>query len=134
MTINGKPLEKLKVTIRAPADPAAAEFPAQLLLRPSDGSADLFGYQFDSPVGKSNLVPLALVDGSLVRQQGTNHKPDQAWHVTIPAQIVGRLEGKNDNDWYTFEAKKREKLWSEVTSQRLGLPVDPDLLVQLVTH
>ena len=45
---------------------------------------------------------------------------------------MGRFNPRGDRDWYTFEAAKGEKFWIEVVSQRLGLSVDPQVVIQQV--
>jgi hypothetical protein len=121
--IDGRPIEKLAVTIKAPA---VAEPPVDTLLRPGDASADLMSWR----LGNSNPVRLLLSDDPIVNETEPNNSPDQAQAIQAPAIVVGRFNPRGDRDWYTFEAKKGDKLWIEVVSQRLGLPVDPQIVLQ----
>src|SRR5213076_2761684 len=59
-----------------------------------------------------------------------NDTPDKAQAIQAPALVVGRFNPRGDRDWYTFEAKKGDKLWIEAVSQRLGLSVDPQIVIQ----
>jgi hypothetical protein len=125
--IEGHLLEKLNVTIKAPADPAAAALATDTLLRPGDMSADLVTYRLE---GRSNPIRLMLMEGEPVREIEPNDKPQDAQLVTPPVQIVGRFQVPGDRDGYAFTAKKGDKIWIEVFSSRLGLPDDPSLVVQ----
>lgn len=131
---DGEPLEKLKVTIEAPDRASLIEPAVETLLRPADVSTDTFGYRLVTPDGASNLVRLGLIDGTCATEREPNDRPEQAQALMLPAQVIGRFQARNDRDWYTFKARKGQKLWIEVTSQRLGLPVDPEVLVQRVSH
>lgn len=132
---DGKPLEKLAVSIQAPADAAAAVPAVETLIRPAEAAIPTFTYRLQSPAGWSNAVRLALAGSAaspVTPEQEPNDAPDKGQALTLPAQILGRFGQVNDRDWYTFTAKKGEQLWFEVTSQRFGLPTDPSLVVQLV--
>jgi hypothetical protein len=59
-----------------------------------------------------------------------NNTTDKAQPIKAPALIVGRFNPRGDRDWFTFEAAKGDKLWIEVVSQRLGLSVDPQVVIQ----
>lgn len=121
--IDGCALEKLAVTIKAPAE---GELPVQTLLRPGDASADLVSWNLPG----SNSVRLLLSPDAPTPEVEPNDTPDKAQAIQIPALIVGRFNPRGDRDWYSFEATKGDRLWIEVTSQRLGLPVDPEIVIQ----
>lgn len=123
--IDGRPIEKLAVTIKAPT---AVELPIQTLLRPGDSSADLVSWSLPG----SNPVRLLLADQAPTADAEPNDANDKAQAIPVPGLIVGRFNPRGDRDWYTFDAKKGEKLWIEVVSQRLGLSVDPQVVIQQV--
>jgi len=79
---DGKPLEKLAVSLRAPGEDGAPA--ADTLLRPTDSSIGTFSYRLDSPHGISNPVRLALASGSLLSKQEPNDTPDKAQPLTVP--------------------------------------------------
>lgn len=128
---DGRPLEKLAVTISAPGDDAAPA--TDTLMRGGDASIATFSYRFESSGRTSNPVRIALVAGTRLTEEEPNNTPETAQPLTVPAQVVGRFYPRDDKDWYTFHARKGEKLWIEVISQRLGLPTDPWLMVQSQT-
>jgi hypothetical protein len=131
--VGGRPLEKLEVKIQGPADPASVHPAMEMLLRPSDASADLYAWRFESPQGRSNAVRFLLADEAPVREIEPNNDPDKAQAVKLPIDLVGRFEKQGDRDGVVFEAKKGERIWIEVFSQRLGLPTDPQVILQQVT-
>jgi hypothetical protein len=132
---DGKPLEKVAVTIQAPADVAAAAPAIDTVIRPAEAALHTFSYRLQSSGGWSNPVRLALAGGAampLAGEQEPNDAADKGQALTLPAQVLGRFAQPNDRDWYTFTAKAGEALWIEVTSERLGLPTNPTLVVQRV--
>jgi hypothetical protein len=120
-SLDGRPVEKLAVTIKAPA--AAGAGLLESPLRPSDASADLVTWRLPG----SNAIRFALGDEPLVAESSESIQA-----VSPPVQMSGRFEARGDRDWVTFEAKKGERLWIEVVGQRLGHPVDPQLVIQQV--
>lgn len=137
---DGRPLEKLTVTIEAPKPPAAQApgvasrlLPECPLIEPLAGSLDLFAYRYAAPAGASNAVVLALADGPIVAERdGENDAPVKAQPLEVPCEVAGRFDRAGDHDWYRFNATKGQRLWIEVASQRLGVPSDPLLVVQQV--
>lgn len=133
LALDGRPLEKLAVKIAAPADPSTTSAPSETLSRPSDATADYFVYRLSSPDGRSNPFRFMVADEPLVQEAEPNNEDAKSQEVKPPVQIVGRFHPAGDRDGYVFEAKKGDKLWIEVTSQRLGLPTDPAFVLQSVT-
>lgn len=129
---DGASLEKLEVTIQAPADRAKLAPAVETFMRTGEASIDSFSYHLSSPSGISNPVRLALINGPMTREQEPNNNTEKAQSLTLPAQVIGQCNPRNDRDWYAFAAKKGEKLWVEVISQRLGLPTDPNILIQQI--
>jgi hypothetical protein len=123
VTIDGRPIEKLATTIKGPT---AGELPVQTLLRPGDASADLVSWNLPG----SNPVRFLLCEDPVVAEIEPNDTPEKAQPIQAPALVVGRFNPRGDRDWFTFDAKKGDKLWIEVVSQRLGLAVDPQIVIQ----
>jgi len=121
--IDGRPLDKLAATIKPPAAPA---LPIETMLRPGDASADLFSWHLP----KSNPVRLLVSEDAATVEAEPNDEPEKPQPITLPALIVGRFNPRGDRDWYQFEASKGDKLWIEIVSQRFGVPVDPQVVIQ----
>jgi hypothetical protein len=129
--IDGRPIEKVQATVKAPA--LADDGAIEAFTLPGDTSADVFVWRWLSASGASNAVRFLLSDGPPTSEVEPNDDPEKTAPLTLPARVAGRLDRRGDRDWYVFAAKKGEKLWIEVTSQRLGLPSDPVLVLQQVT-
>ncbi len=128
LTLDGRPIDKVVVTIKAPSGPGSGLLESPL--RPSDASADLVTWRLPG----SNAIRFALGDEPLLSEIDDGNVADKAQGVTPPVQISGRFGARGDRDWVRFEAKKGEKLWIEVVSQRLGHPVDPQLVIQQISR
>jgi hypothetical protein len=131
-SVDGKPLEMLEVSIPLPDDPATQRMAAGLLLEPVEMGVDGVEFQLDSPGGRSNPVWVSLATAPVVAEQQPNDDPDHAQTIGLPCECVGQFYPRGDRDWYTFEAHKGDTYWIEVFAQRLGLPADPQLLIQQV--
>ncbi len=129
--LEGRPLEKIQATVKAPA--ASEERAIEAFTLPGDASADVFTWRWMSKAGASNAVRFLLADGPSTAEVEPNDDPAKAAALALPARVAGKLDRRGDRDWYEFKAKKGDKLWIEVTSQRLGLPADPALVLQQVT-
>src|SRR6202042_3056746 len=101
-------------------DPPSNRSPAvDTFIQPGEGAVDTFTYRFTGSTGASNPVRLAMADGPFTAEVEPNNPPEQAQAVSPPVQVIGRFNPRNDRDWYVFHARKGEKLWIEVISQRL---------------
>lgn len=125
-SVDGRPLEKLAVTITPPADPLAAQ---RLTLRdavaPVGALQDGFEYTLKGPGGVSNPVPVFFArEKVVVKKNAGGTKPDTAEAIPTPCEVVGMIAKKNDRDWYSFDAKKGEPVMLELTAERNGSPAD----------
>jgi hypothetical protein len=134
VTIDGRTLEKITATLTPTADPAQTNLPPDLVLAPFEASADFFTYRHKTADGVSNPVRIALCDDELTNEVEPNDKLDQPQLVQTPLSLLGRFDRAGDIDGFVFEAKKDDKLWMEVTSQRFGQATDPLLVVQQLTE
>jgi len=131
VSIGGKQLEKLAVTIGLPAD--KARDPARgMLIEPSESFIDGMAYRLDTPQGLSNPLVVGMAGAPVVVEEEPNDDPAKAPLLKLPCEYVGQFYPRGDRDWVSFEAKKGDVYWIEVFSQRLGLSTDPYLLVQQV--
>jgi hypothetical protein len=80
-------------------------------------------------LGSTNSLPFEL--GSLPEtfedERKNNDTQRTAQHVETPVTINGRISRPGDTDWYSFTAKKGEKLVIDVMARRLGSPLDAKL-------
>jgi len=129
VTIFGRNLpggkDELTVTIVPPSDPQA---PVKLtytgLVRPASAGVDGFGYRLQSETGFSNEVMIGFASAPVTLETGDNDTWEKAQAVPVPSEVVGRMEKLNDRDWFSFPAKKGQKLHIDVLAERIGSPVD----------
>ena len=132
LTIDGKPIQKLGVSIPLPAVGTIDELAFSSMLDPDAGGLDGKEYRVASPQGLSTPVMVGVSAGPITLEQEPNNTPDKSQKVTLPVEIAGQFYPQRDHDWFQFDAKLGDDLVIEVVSQRLGLPCDPNLLVQRV--
>ncbi len=120
---DGRPLDKLTVSVNVPADPQATQRLAfSGRLAPNQANLDGFEYRLRNAGGVSNPVLLTYATAPIVLDNETARTAATAQEVPIPCEIAGRIEKRRDRDWYAFTAKKGEAINVEVISERLGAP------------
>lgn len=130
--VDGHPVEKLVVTIGAPSDPAATTPPIDTMMRVADAEADFISYHIANEHGVSNSVRLAVTSEPMIAEAEPNDEIEKPQKLTLPCEYVGRFFPRRDMDCVSFDAKKGQKLWIEVFSNRLGVPTDPSLVIYRV--
>ena len=81
---DGRPLEKLTVTINAPAEPSQLTFRGHI--EPRQGGTDGFEYRLKGPGGISNPILLGFAQDKIVLEKEPNDKPDQAMELPVHAK------------------------------------------------
>ncbi|QDU18641.1 hypothetical protein [Urbifossiella limnaea] len=124
--LDGRPLEKLAVTITPPADAAAA---LRLAVRestpPLAALQDGFEYRLKGPGGSSNAVPVYFTREKLVpRKNAAATKAEAAEALPTPCEVAGMVEKRGERHWYSFDAKKGVPVQLELTAERNGSPTD----------
>lgn len=76
-------------------------------------------------------VPLLVdvTDLPVVLDGAENHAASQAKQLAIPCEVSGQLVRGDERDWYSFSAKQGEVLWLEAFADRIGSPIDLELVV-----
>jgi len=123
---DGKPLEKLDVEIDVPA---TADPRVDGLLNPAAATIEGFSYRLKSPHA-SNPVFIDFARGPVLAEHEPNDTVEHAQQITPPCEIAGQFFPAGDVDVYSFDAKKGDVWWLEITSQRFGLPTNPFLLIE----
>jgi hypothetical protein len=123
--VNGRVLEKTVVTVTAPGDPAAlCRLSYSGRLNPLVSSLDGFEYRVGNSVGASNPFLLTYAQAPVVLDSEANDTPETAQAITLPCEIAGRIDKKNDEDWYSFIAKKGDIYNFDLFSERIGSQTD----------
>jgi hypothetical protein len=133
LSIDGKPLEQLKVEVGFPSGERAHRLDSGLRLPPADAALEGFEYRLQSPKGVSNPLLLGFATAPVVLEAEPNSQPAQAQKISPPCEVAGQFHPGGEQDWFTFAATKGDVYWIEVFSHRLGLGTDPFVLVQRVT-
>jgi hypothetical protein len=116
--VDGVILEKVNVTVNAPADPQKLDFFGNVT--PSQASLNGFEYRLPG----SNAKFLEFSQAPIILEDDDNDTPDKAQKVTVPCEIAGRIDKLRDRDWYAFDAKKGDVFIIDAASARLGAPTD----------
>ncbi|MCI0682836.1 MAG: PPC domain-containing protein [Gemmataceae bacterium] len=123
--LNGSPMEKLTVSITAPADPLAqVRLSYTGNVPPATALLDGFEYRLPTPQGLSNPMLLTYAKAPVVLENDRNDTFETAQDVPLPCEIAGRIDKRGDRDWYAFTAKKGVSFIIETISHRLGAPTD----------
>jgi len=133
VAVNGRALQKVTATIPLPNGAAAQSLAFDSLVEAAGTSIDGRQYRISSPQGVSNPALIGIATAPVVVEQEPNNRPEQAQKVKLPCEVVGQFYPARDVDWVTFDAKKGDAYTVEVISQRLGLPTNPNLVIQQVT-
>jgi hypothetical protein len=123
--VDGRVLEKIAVTLNPPDNPeAAASLAFRGHLAPQASMLDGFEYRIRNASGTSNPFLITFARAPVVLDNGANDSPQAAQEIVVPCEIAGRIETKDDRDWYTFAAKKGAVYSIEVFGDRLGSAID----------
>jgi hypothetical protein len=127
-SIDGRPLEKLAVTVTPPADGSKLLYRGRVEAR--GAGADGFEYRLKGPGGSSNAVFVAFAQGKVVPEKEPNDKPEPATELPGACEVAGRIDKRNDRDWFAVPAKKGETYVVDLWADRLGVPTDFQISVR----
>lgn len=127
---DGVELEQLKLQIATVADPATFA-PGDSVLASQSG-VDGIAYSLNSSAGTSNAVTIFFASAATALEHEPNDALDQAQKLTLPVEITGQFQKKQDVDTYQFDAKAGDVYWIEVFSQRGGASADPVMVIDQV--
>jgi hypothetical protein len=113
---------KVTVTFAGPAAESAQPVPVQA---PTDPAVS---FLVVAPRGSNGLhgwpVTLALSDIDEVLEQEPNNELAKANKLPVPGAVTGRLQEKNDQDYFVFPGKKGQRLIIEAETTELGSPTE----------
>ncbi len=125
MTIDGRPIESLAVSITPPVQPGQTQFRRRI--DPPTALQDGFEHRLPG----SNAIPLYLAGGPVTLEKAAdNDKLETAEAIPVPCELAGRIEKRYDRDWYSFTAKKDDKFTIELFADRLGSNMDGFLTIR----
>jgi hypothetical protein len=72
----------------------------------------------------SGFVKLGVSDGPEPVEQEPNDTPGAAQAIELPAAVNGRLAGASDRDWYSFAARKGQRIVFAARTRSQGSPAE----------
>lgn len=133
VTVGGRPLEQLTVTIDVPGGDAVAQLDTRAAPTSQQSMLDGFAYQLAGPQGTSNPYLMGFAAAPVTAEIEPNNDSSKPQEVKVPCEFVGQFDRRGDEDWVQFTAKKGDVYYVEIVSQRLMLPTAPQVVVQRVT-
>lgn len=130
ITMHGKPLEKLTVSIPLPNQ--ADTLDPKVMLGPFSAGMDAVPFAIDSPNGRSNPVMVFMSGAVPVLEAEPNNTGAQAQKITVPGEVAGQFQTRGDVDCFTFDAKAKDTFWVEVVAHRAGSAADPVVVIDQV--
>jgi hypothetical protein len=131
INVDGRPLEKVAVSVTVPADVENTQ--AADNLGAIQGGVDAFSYVWSTPAGNANPVTLFVSSAPVGLEQEPNDAPAQANKLTVPTEVAGQFQARGDEDFFTFDAKAGESYWIEAFGDRNGSSADPYITLDRVT-
>ena len=74
--------------------------------------------------GSSNAVIATVSDVPVVLEKDDNDTIAKAQKITAPCLVCGKIDKRGDKDWYSFSAKKSEKISIKLAGESLGSQAD----------
>ena len=127
-----KPGSKTKVKAFGPGGAREMELTAPALNEHLPAGVALTDYQATVTGFGHQGSLIGFAAAPVVLEAEPNNDADKAQKISLPCDISGQFHPARDRDYYTFEAKKGEVYRVEVVSHRLGLPTDPQVVIQKV--
>lgn len=125
---DGFELETIEVTVNsAKLEQDSSNRYADMCLAPSSYSSNQVVYRLSNSKGISNAMVFELCDGPVVKEDAAKKE------LKLGNEVLGVFSKPGEVDSYQFSAKKGERFWIEVVSQRLGIDTDPLLTIESIT-
>lgn len=102
----------------------ADDDPLRVNFKPREGRLGARRIRLDSPRGLTNPIPLLISPHPQFIEQENNDSLAEANPIQLPTGVNGRLSQPDDIDYYSFTAKKGQRLHFEVEARRYGSPLD----------
>jgi hypothetical protein len=128
LQIQGRPLEVVTVDVEGPPEgEAALALRDGEAIRPPRAGLDGTDFRLSTASGSSNPLFLAYTRDPILVEHEPNNSLASAQRLPVPCDLSGTLSPVGDVDYYSFPAKKGEKLVIEVFAERQSGLLDPTL-------
>lgn len=134
--VDGAALQTVEAEVVTPVDPDPAAWPADQTRRPAQAGAAIWEWKWPTTNGLSNPVLLVLTPRDVVAAPlpAPGAKDDRLsgglLEIAPPVDFGGVFPHAGEVSGVVFKARKGDVFQIELTSERLGLPVDPHAIVQ----
>jgi hypothetical protein len=85
-----------------------------------DVPPDVYRFRVQTPLGTTNMVPLAIGALPEVKKSEKTGDPALSQSVVLPATMVGTITAPGDKDRYEFDGKTGEDVVFEVVASKVG--------------
>lgn len=130
INVDGRPLEKVAISVGFPADVETAR--AADNLGALQGGVDGFTYVWSTPAGNANPLTMYFTSAPVGLEQEPNDTPAQANKLVVPTELTGQFQTRGDVDHFSFDAKAQEIYWIEAFGDRQGTHADPYITLDRV--
>lgn len=121
---DGVVLEKASAPLACPTSGALSYSKYTTKISPQMLWNKAFETQLKNTSGSSNAVLATVSDVPVVLEKDDNDSIAKAQKVPVPSLICGKIEKRGDKDWFSFSAKKSEKVLIKLSGESLGSQAD----------
>lgn len=121
---DGVVLEKASAPISCPPTGALSYSKYTKKLSPQMLWNKAFEAKLKNDVGFSNSILATVSDIPVVIEKDDNDSIAKAQKITTPCLVCGKIDKRGDKDWYSFSAKKGDKLLFKLAGESLGSQAD----------
>lgn len=116
------------IEVEIPPSLAEASWPLPVRLQPAQAMLAESAFPFHFPGSHAPIV-IGVTDVPVVLNQEDNHTPASAQEISVPAEVSGQLAAGNEHDLFAIQARRGEVIYIEALGQRIGSPVDLQIVV-----
>lgn len=116
------------IEVEIPPSLAEASWPLPMRLQPTQSVLAGASFPFHLPGSHAPIV-IGVTDFPVVLNQEDNHTSESAQEISAPAEVSGQLAAGNEHDLFAIQARRGEVFYIEALGQRIGSPVDLQIVV-----
>ena len=121
---DGVVLEKVSAPLACPTTGALSYSKYTTKISPQMLWNKAFETRLKNASGSSNAVLATVSDVPVVLEKDDNDTIAKAQKIATPCLVSGRIDKRGDKDWYSFSAKKSEKVVIKLAGEALGSQAD----------
>ncbi len=121
---DGVVLEKVSAPLACPASGSLSYSKYTTKISPQMLWNKAFEAKLKNASGTSNAVLVTVSDIPVVLEKDDNDSIAKAQKIALPCLVCGKIDKRGDKDWYSFSAKKSEKVLIKLAGESLGSQAD----------